>query len=209
MQIDKALEIFGYTDAKKVDKKCLKSDYRKLGKLYHPDNIKTGDALKFKDIKEAYLLLEIWVSDNTLGSKSKGALKFKFSELLRTKESKYIRDTNGNRHERIKAINSDAFIVFEPTVKINNTIFEDITLTKYNMIGTYELYLEVDIDSDIDIESICVQLYEQERVLEVKRKASIFEFKFGLQSATAVLRLRINRIPKEIKPEYIICSSAI
>ena len=35
----------------------IKSAYRKLAKMYHPDNKETGDAEKFKEATEAYSVL--------------------------------------------------------------------------------------------------------------------------------------------------------
>ena len=35
----------------------VKSAWRSLAKLYHPDNPKTGDAVKFEEAKEAFQML--------------------------------------------------------------------------------------------------------------------------------------------------------
>lgn len=37
-----------------VDRSCLKSRYRALAAQYHPDNQKTGDAVRFKEVATAY-----------------------------------------------------------------------------------------------------------------------------------------------------------
>lgn len=36
----------------------LKKEYRKLSKMYHPDNLNTGDEIKFKEVSEEYLQLK-------------------------------------------------------------------------------------------------------------------------------------------------------
>lgn len=43
--------------AKSASKDEIKSAYRKLAKVYHPDNKETGDETKFKEIQEAYDVL--------------------------------------------------------------------------------------------------------------------------------------------------------
>lgn len=43
--------------AKSASKDEIKSAYRKLAKVYHPDNKQTGDEAKFKEIQEAYDIL--------------------------------------------------------------------------------------------------------------------------------------------------------
>ena len=35
----------------------IKRSFRKLAKMYHPDNKETGDEAKFKEIGEAYAIL--------------------------------------------------------------------------------------------------------------------------------------------------------
>ena len=42
---------------KSASKDEIKSAYRKLAKIYHPDNKETGDEAKFKEIQEAYDIL--------------------------------------------------------------------------------------------------------------------------------------------------------
>lgn len=42
---------------KSASKDEIKSAYRKLAKMYHPDNKETGDEAKFKEIQEAYDIL--------------------------------------------------------------------------------------------------------------------------------------------------------
>lgn len=41
----------------------VKKAYRALSKKYHPDNIKTGDADKFKELQTAYKLIESGEAD--------------------------------------------------------------------------------------------------------------------------------------------------
>ena len=43
---------------KSASKDEIKSAYRKLAKKYHPDNKETGDDAKFKEIQEAYAVLQ-------------------------------------------------------------------------------------------------------------------------------------------------------
>ena len=45
-------EVLGVS--KSATKDEIKSAYRKLAKVYHPDNKQTGDEAKFKEIQEAY-----------------------------------------------------------------------------------------------------------------------------------------------------------
>lgn len=45
------LEIFGL---KKLSRSALKKAYKKLSKIYHPDNKLTGDKNKFIEINDAY-----------------------------------------------------------------------------------------------------------------------------------------------------------
>ena len=44
-------EVLGVS--KSATKDEIKSAYRKLAKVYHPDNKQTGDEAKFKEIQEA------------------------------------------------------------------------------------------------------------------------------------------------------------
>ena len=48
-------EVLGVS--KSATKDEIKSAYRKLAKVYHPDNKQTGDEAKFKEIQEAYDIL--------------------------------------------------------------------------------------------------------------------------------------------------------
>lgn len=56
-----AYKILGVS--RKADPVEVKKAYRTLSKMYHPDNIKTGDPVKFKEVKEAYELIESGEAD--------------------------------------------------------------------------------------------------------------------------------------------------
>jgi hypothetical protein len=54
MVVFKMLNMFGL---KKLTRKGLKQSYKRLSKIYHPDNKETGDAEMFLKINEAYNIL--------------------------------------------------------------------------------------------------------------------------------------------------------
>ena len=44
----------------------IKSRYRQLCRMYHPDNTETGDASKFKEINDAWKVLQIVGTQSTV-----------------------------------------------------------------------------------------------------------------------------------------------
>lgn len=52
--------------SKKVD---IKAEYRKLSKIYHPDNVSSGDARKFQEIKKAWEYIDKHHKDGISGNK--------------------------------------------------------------------------------------------------------------------------------------------
>ena len=44
-------------------KNHIKSEYKRLSKIYHPDNIKTGNEVKFKQINDAWSYIEKYHND--------------------------------------------------------------------------------------------------------------------------------------------------
>lgn len=44
--------VLGVPDGSSLD--VCKKAYRSLGKIYHPDNVATGDAAKFEEINKAF-----------------------------------------------------------------------------------------------------------------------------------------------------------
>ncbi|ABB44508.1 Heat shock protein DnaJ-like protein [Sulfurimonas denitrificans DSM 1251] len=48
--------------ASKITQSELKKKYQKLSKIYHPD-MPDGDAVKFKEINEAYKLVSIYIQN--------------------------------------------------------------------------------------------------------------------------------------------------
>lgn len=44
--------VLGVPDGSSLD--VCKKAYRSLGKIYHPDNVATGDATKFEEINKAF-----------------------------------------------------------------------------------------------------------------------------------------------------------
>lgn len=59
-EFEKAVDTLGVLT--KLDKKGLKKNYLKLSKKYHPD-MPEGDAVKFKEIQEAYELLKSYMDN--------------------------------------------------------------------------------------------------------------------------------------------------
>ena len=62
-------------------KDTIKSVYKQLSKIYHPDNTVTGNAEKFKEIKDAWAYINEYHTDSKVG---KSALNTKGTFIHKT-----------------------------------------------------------------------------------------------------------------------------
>jgi curved DNA-binding protein CbpA len=63
--------------------KEAKSRYRDLSKLYHPDNLETGDISKFREVSEAWKELQLYGFYEDTGSKWTHSTLFKIISIWR------------------------------------------------------------------------------------------------------------------------------
>ena len=98
------------------DMVLLKKKYRDALKVYHPDNINSGDSSKFRKLRKFYGMIETSGIGNVVDSQTNGRILVNIDEMR--SNLTIIKDVNGTEWNKKDAIKSDLWVqlLFKITV---------------------------------------------------------------------------------------------
>lgn len=213
MDIKKALEVFGYANNEIAQNADIKADYRRLTKVYHPDNADTGDGEKFRSLKSAYSFLTACKSSGALLEGKRKKIIIEYGELAASLHTSSIKDITGESYERKEVVNSDSAVAFnvQAVVEVEKPIgnrlepveVEETLISKYEMAGVYRLDFEVPIERGAEVSELYLNLCGTVRKVHMSKFMSNIDFKFDLGNVIVFLRLHFKLVDSP-EVEYVV-----
>jgi DnaJ-class molecular chaperone len=136
MTIQKALEVFGYSNIDKLSAVNVKKTYLELASKKHPD--KGGTSEEFVELKDAYTYLKNFVENTQSGSSetnsksysatsgSSSSTKFNYSSDY-VNQLEYINSQLSTQNEKLKKTLKDYEGIFNKQIDIFNNLNDKLT----------------------------------------------------------------------------------
>lgn len=184
MNIEEALELFEIEDIVKETTDTLKIKFRKLSKKYHPDNLRTGDARKFKEAVSAHkMLLETLDKLKKIEAENReravDTIIIPFDKLFELYKGNVLKIRNVTI-DKSKLKNSNTILLIDGVIIHNGIEYKLNNVDRYNINDRYTLNCDIIVDELDKEEELEIKLYNKTSRVKMKcaslKLALTFEF---------------------------------
>ena len=168
MKLIEMCELFNITDINKEDSKSLRRKYKKLMKIYHPDNIGSNknSNITAVDINEAFNELLVIIKDIEILKRLEKAASLNtvlidLNTLIDVLEGKEVDLINGDICTYSYINRNNTYIRVEISIEINGLSTSFYSIQPYNKMNEYSVDVEIPISDYKDTVNVRASKYNK------------------------------------------------
>lgn len=168
MKLIEMCELFNITDINNEDSKSLRKKYKKLMKVYHPDNMRSNKRsdITAVDINEAFNELLIIVKDIEILKRLEKAASLNtvlidLNTLIDVLEGKEIKLVNGDICTYAYINRNNTYIRVEVSIEVNGLSTSFYSIQPYNKMNDYSIDAEIPVSDYKDTVNIRTSKYNK------------------------------------------------
>ena len=168
MKLIEMCELFNITDINNEDSKSLRKKYKKLMKVYHPDNIRSNkrNDITAVDINEAFNELLIIVKDIEILKRLEKAASLNtvlidLNTLIDVLEGKEIKLVNGDICTYAYINRNNTYVRVEISIEVNGLSTSFYSIQPYNKMNDYSIDVEIPVSDYKDTVNIRTGKYNK------------------------------------------------
>lgn len=168
MKLIEMCKLFNITDINNEDSKSLRKKYKKLMKVYHPDNMRSNkrNDITAVDINEAFNALLIIVKDIEILKRLEKAASLNtvlidLNTLIDVLEGKEIKLVNGDICTYAYINRNNTYVKVEVSIEVNGLSTSFYSIKPYNKMNDYSIDVEIPVSDYKDTVNIRTGKYNK------------------------------------------------